>query len=181
MGVTNRIAFAWGLAEATQFFVVPDVWLTLAARRRLRPGLVAALHALAGALLGGTAMYLWGQRRGVEALAAVLAVPAIDAPMAAWVAEALRTQGEVAVLWGPLKGVPYKLYAVQAAAAGVPLAGFLLISVPARLVRFLLVTTIAHYGLRLLARWRFPVTDTTVLIVCWVSFYAWYFSTMGVF
>ena len=54
-------AFAWGFAEATLFFVVPDVWLTLiAVRRGLRPALVACGWALAGALAGGLAMYAWG-------------------------------------------------------------------------------------------------------------------------
>ncbi|GEM_PF-3959884 len=53
MGV-NRVALAWGFAEATLFFIVPDVWLTLVARERLRTGLIASLYSLAGALAGGT-------------------------------------------------------------------------------------------------------------------------------
>ena len=60
MGV-NLIALAWGFAEATVFFIAPDVWLTVASRKRLRPGLIASLYALFGALLGGTLMYLWGR------------------------------------------------------------------------------------------------------------------------
>ena len=28
------IAFAWGFAEATVFFIVPDVWLTIIFRKR---------------------------------------------------------------------------------------------------------------------------------------------------
>ena len=55
------IAGIWGFAEATLFFIVPDVWLTLiAVRRGLVPALAACGWALAGALAGGLAMYAWG-------------------------------------------------------------------------------------------------------------------------
>jgi hypothetical protein len=39
----NAIALIWGFAEATLFFVVPDVWLTLAGRDKFHRGLVACL------------------------------------------------------------------------------------------------------------------------------------------
>ena len=51
--VVNLEAGLWGLAEATLFFIVPDVWLNLAGRRRLEAGLL-------GALIGGALIYFWG-------------------------------------------------------------------------------------------------------------------------
>jgi len=36
----NAIALIWGFAEATLFFVVPDLWLTLAGRDKLHRGLL---------------------------------------------------------------------------------------------------------------------------------------------
>ena len=55
--VTGRTAlataFAWGLAEAICFFIVPDVLLTLIAMRSLRSAMKATMAALAGALVGG--------------------------------------------------------------------------------------------------------------------------------
>ena len=58
----NAIALIWGFAEATLFFIVPDVWLTLAGRDKLHRGLIVCLYSLAGALTGGTLMYLWGSQ-----------------------------------------------------------------------------------------------------------------------
>jgi membrane protein YqaA with SNARE-associated domain len=52
-------SFAWGLAESTFFFFVPDVVLTFSALRNYRMALRAAVAALAGALIGGTLMYAW--------------------------------------------------------------------------------------------------------------------------
>ena len=51
------VAFAWGFAEATLFFIVPDVPLTGVGCRSLRAGLKAMSAALVGALLGGMLMY----------------------------------------------------------------------------------------------------------------------------
>ncbi|HKH69104.1 MAG TPA: hypothetical protein VKA75_17210, partial [Reyranella sp.] len=51
----------WGLAEATAFFVVPDVLLTFVAQRRgLIPALAVMLFVVAGAALGGLAMWWIG-------------------------------------------------------------------------------------------------------------------------
>jgi hypothetical protein len=47
----NCIAALWAFAEATLFFIVPDVWLSLAGRENLRRGLMACLNALVGALV----------------------------------------------------------------------------------------------------------------------------------
>ena len=58
------IAGGWGLAEATLFFVVPDVWIGLLALFGWRAGLRAVALAVAGALLGGALMY--GVGAGVE-------------------------------------------------------------------------------------------------------------------
>jgi len=52
MGV-GLAAFLWGLAEATCFFIVPDVLLSFIALRRLRTALLCCGLALAGALLAG--------------------------------------------------------------------------------------------------------------------------------
>src|SRR5437868_1692315 len=53
-------ALAWGYAEATLFFLVPDVLLSWVALRDPRAAGVACFWALAGALLGGATMYAWG-------------------------------------------------------------------------------------------------------------------------
>ncbi len=62
--------------------------------------------------------------------------------------DALMDQGVVALLFGPSNGTPYKVYAAQAAQSSIGLGLFLLISIPARLIHFLLITVLAHYALR---------------------------------
>lgn len=54
------IAFGWGFAEVTFFFVAPDVWIGLLALFNLRAGLRAVAWAVFGALLGGTILYTVG-------------------------------------------------------------------------------------------------------------------------
>jgi membrane protein YqaA with SNARE-associated domain len=56
MGI-NLVALIWGFAEASLFFIVPDVWLSFAGREKLSKGIRACVFALAGALIGGAVMY----------------------------------------------------------------------------------------------------------------------------
>jgi membrane protein YqaA with SNARE-associated domain len=51
------IAFIWGLAEATLFFIVPDVYLGFVALFDWRRALRALAAPIAGAVLGGALMY----------------------------------------------------------------------------------------------------------------------------
>ena len=53
-GVANALAAIWGAAEATLFFIVPDVFLSWLALSDRRQALIACLYALLGALVGGT-------------------------------------------------------------------------------------------------------------------------------
>src|SRR5262245_24998294 len=134
------IAFLWGLAEATFFFIVPDVFLTVVARRALKPALKATLAALGGALLGGVLMYALGRRHATTIEAFLDRVPSISPETIARVAEQIREKGSMAILFGPLMGIPYKIYAVEWGAQERSVVTFVLISVPARYVRFFLVT-----------------------------------------
>ena len=73
IGRANIIASLWGFAEATLFFIVPDVFLGWLALRSPKSALIACLFALLGALIGGSAMWLWGRfdpdsARGIFAL-----------------------------------------------------------------------------------------------------------------
>src|SRR5690554_874396 len=52
------VAGLWGFAEATLFFIVPDVFLTFLGIRRLSWAVRASFGALIGALIGGTLMCL---------------------------------------------------------------------------------------------------------------------------
>ncbi|WP_237464357.1 hypothetical protein [Vibrio stylophorae] len=179
-----QVAAGWGFAEATLFFIVPDVWLSYLAQKSYRHALVACFMALLGALLGGLLLYWLGSQSHMlpKALHGMDMIPAISSAQIKQVALDLEQQGVSAMLLGPLSGTPYKLYALQSAQAGIPLVLFLLISIPARLIRFVLVTSLCAMvttGLRRLSQKRgTPIPVTWVLFGCWCLFYLLYFSLM---
>lgn len=175
------IAALWGFAEATLFFLVPDIWLSvLAVRHGWKRGLAASMVALAGALVGGLAMYGWGASDAATAREVLIRVPAIDPAMIMEVRNTLATDGIVAIFLGPLYGIPYKIYAVEAAAAGFGPALFLAISIPARLFRFLVVTFVCGAASMTISRWLDLRWRTGLLGVIWIAFYFFYFSVNGI-
>jgi membrane protein YqaA with SNARE-associated domain len=171
MPIALLAALAWGFAEATLFFIVPDVLLTLLALWNPRGAIEASIAALAGALIGGCVMYAWGQRSPDQALATLLRVPAIKQGLIDSVRSEINSRGVVAILVGPLRGIPYKIYAVEWAAQRRSFASFLLISIPARYVRFVLVTLacIACRGF----------VTPMILTIIWIGIYFFYFRKVG--
>lgn len=171
------VATLWGFAEATLFFIVPDVWLSLiAVRRGLTPAIIACGFALAGALVGGAIMYGWGAVDIGTAREALDWVPSIDKGMMKDVRSALRHDGVEALFFGPLAGTPYKVYAVEASAAGIGPAAFLSVSIPARLIRFAVVVAAAWTISLALERYTSRFTRTLILLAVWAIFYAVYLS-----
>jgi len=178
MGI-NWLAGIWGLAEATVFFIVPDVWLSIVGRDKLRTGLIACVYSLAGALLGGLVMYFWASTDQASATQLLNKIPAINSELIKDVNSQLIEQGLVAVLFGPLSGTPYKIYAVQAAGLGLSLWPFLLVSLGARLLRFMFVTILCHYALKIVNRVIDKKYNLSILIIGWIVFYLFYFTIMG--
>jgi hypothetical protein len=173
----SAAAFLWGLAEATLFFIVPDVIISYAGLARgVRASALASLAAALGAALGGALMFLWSVRDPGAAHAAVLAIPAISEQMAQAAHDAIATHGWfAATLLGPLSSTPYKLYAVLAPHAGASLPLFFLASTAARLPRFLIVGA----GVALIGRWLEPRLSAParlwLLLVAWLIFYTLFF------
>jgi hypothetical protein len=147
-------AAAWGAAEASFFFFVPDILLTFAAIRfGFLPGLRLALTAAVSAALAGTALWLWAAHDAASARAAMLMVPAVGPDLLARAHRAVAAPGwPLALLWGAVTGVPYKLYAVEAGARVLPLYVFLPASLAARLARFTLTVALAGMARRLLPK-----------------------------
>jgi hypothetical protein len=171
------VAFLWGLAEGTFFFVVPDVLLSLAAMLGTRRALRHVAAAVAGAVVAGTLMYGWAAD-SLSARAAVERVPFVRPGMFVRVDASYAEHGAWALLRGPLSGIPYKVFAVQAP-PHVPLPSFLLATVPARLERLLLVwLSFAGAGAalrRLQAGRRWMVGLHAAF---WASFYAYYWTVI---
>ena len=175
------VALGWGFAEATLFFVVPDVWIGLLALFNWRAGLRAVVWAVIGALIGGALTYGVGAGLDREDSARLLdAVPAISPGMIERVEEEMRQRGPASMLLGPLQGTPYKIYARTAGVQEQPLALVLLWTIPARAVRFVAVAAVAAlYGS--LIRRLTPRTGWLLApyLLAWVLFYAGYFRAFG--
>jgi membrane protein YqaA with SNARE-associated domain len=169
-------ALGWGFAEAILFFILPDVLLTALALKSGKKAFQAGFFALSGALIGGTVMYTWGTFDAQTALNVVEKVPAIDQAMIDEVHSDMNNNGLLAMALGPAQGIPYKIYAVTAAQQGIPFLAFLLVSIPARLVRFLLTAalawTISHYLLSSVSL----KTKYIILAGIWLIVYVIYFS-----
>ena len=111
-------AVLWGFAEATFFFIVPDLLLTAAAlafglRRAFR---LAAFTALAAAF-GGLLMMRWGAGDADAARASLLSVPLLGDDLLARVQQEMQGAWPVNLALGAVTGAPYKSYAVEAGAA----------------------------------------------------------------
>jgi membrane protein YqaA with SNARE-associated domain len=176
---TNALAALWGLAEATLFFIVPDVFLSWIALRSFKRAMWACLWALLGALIGGAFIWYMGLVNADPLRAVFTSIPAVNEGMMNNVRDQLQNSGLVALFIGPLVGTPYKLYALEAAQLGYGLFIFLLISIPARLMRFIIVTVVSAAASRALNR-IVGIRTLQILHVCvWVAFYSWYFHVMS--
>ncbi len=175
------LAFAWGILEATVFFIVPDVLLTWIGMRRVKSALAAALAATAGAMLGGIVMYEAGQHDSDAAHTLLRSVPGIDSRLVADVRVELDAHGYTALLRGLARGRPYKIYAVESGASSAGLATFLVVSAFARTLRFVASVLLARAVTRACARWtrHRPWLEVAAWALFWLGFYAFYFAMFG--
>jgi len=172
----NILAALWGFAEATLFFIIPDVLLSWLGLRERRSAFVASGYALIGALLGGALMYRWGVQdlAGVRALLTLL--PGIDIALLDSARRQLQELGALALFQGGFGGVPYKTYAIHAAAEGVGLALFLFVSVFARWLRFALVMLATRWLVRALLPKQALLKQQLILLAAWLVLYTVYFT-----
>jgi hypothetical protein len=93
----------------------------------------------------------------------------------------LEATGLLAVLLGPSKGIPYKIYAVEWGARTGDFLAFMLISIPARYIRFFLTALGANLIARVLAPWtgRRTIVEVPLYVFFWVAFYSFYFVRFG--
>jgi hypothetical protein len=168
------LALLWGFAEGTLFFILPDVPLSLAAMLRPRRALIHLAAIVVGALLAGTVMFSWSAR-GPSARHAVAHVPLVTAAMFERAESDYRDFGVWAACMGPVRGIPYKVYAVEAPEHS-SLRSFLLVTVPARLWRLLAVWLgFAGAGLVLRRLGRASLTPA-VHVSFWIVVYVLYWA-----
>jgi hypothetical protein len=171
------LGFFWGLAEATLFFIVPDVLFTLVALFSFRRSARVVACILLGALCGGTIMFYLGAKNPAQAKTVVLRVPFVSIAMFDKTQQSFQSDGIWALTKGPGNGIPYKVYCVQASRhSGLLL--FLFVSVLARLERFALFWLIAGamgfvFRKNIL---RQPKITVAVHACIWGLGYVWYWA-----
>jgi hypothetical protein len=127
-------------------------------------------------------MYAIGRRDPVNARAFLDQIPAISPALISRVSSQVSENGFLAVLLGPMKGIPYKIYAVEWGSREGSLVTFMLISIPARYIRFFLAAFFARGIARLiepLTHHR-AATEMIILACLWIGFYVFYFTRFGV-
>ena len=167
----------WAAAEATVFFIVPDVLLTAAViKLGFRRALLLSLLTAAVASFAGLCMWYWGGRDVGAARYVMLMVPAIGPDLLA------RAHNDVAHNWffhlivGAMTGVPYKLYAVEAGARGINPWLFVPASFAARFWRFFLTALAVAVGKELLSRLDRARWSYAAWAIAWFLVYATYFT-----
>jgi membrane protein YqaA with SNARE-associated domain len=171
------ISFLWGLAEATAFFIIPDVYLGFVALFCRRKGLRAALSATAGAVIGGAIMYTLATAHGASVDRFLVRIPLIDTEMVHTVAQQTQDSGLIAMANGPRQTIPYKIYATQAGQQQLPLIPFLLVTIPVRLVRFaaIILTAGAIGAMFKKSVHRRTAFAVGIYILTWIGVYLSYY------
>jgi membrane protein YqaA with SNARE-associated domain len=177
----HLVAFLWGAAEATVFFIVPDVLLSFLALRAPRLALAACTSAVAGAVLGGMSVHALAVRAPSTAQAMIDAVPWIGPTLVGTIRTGFAADGWWALFRGPFIGEPYKVFALLAPDLGFGRWAFAAMSVPARGLRFVLVVLAVALVARLLARHLPWLHRPALLILVWIGVYAVYWSSLPEF
>ncbi len=169
----------WGLAEATIFFIVPDVLITASALFSPKKSFAQVIAILIGALLGGALLYTAADKYPDEAKNVVLNVPFVKLHTLEQADRQLQDGGLLAMCAGSFTGIPYKTYAVNAPRHA-PFEMFIAMSVPARLFRFV-VSWGLFSALGMLFRRQIqasPMVTLGLLALCWIGFYTYYWSVV---
>ena len=181
---TGRLGFLWGFAEATLFFIVPDVLLGAVALFSARSAARVLALTLAGALVGGAVTYLIASELPPARSAAIVdAVPTVRQNAVRRVESEMRADGPRSVVYGPVRmGTPYKLYARAAGLQEQSLGALLLWSIPGRLERMLPVTLLAALAGLLGRRWIAAKPRATLGLYAagWFAVYAVYVIRVGI-
>ncbi|MEO8377123.1 MAG: hypothetical protein ABI579_05570 [Candidatus Sumerlaeota bacterium] len=175
------LAFAWGFAEGTLFFLIPDIIITFAALFAPKKSVWHLSAVLVGSLIGGSIMYCWGVQNLIGAKRAVDAVPFVPSPMLDKVDGDYSENGVIAMLHGPASGIPYKVYAILAPHHQIGFPKFLLMSIPARLERLVITWLLfGAFGLAFRKLWESkPVVGISIHAIYWIAIYTFYWMKVG--
>ena len=173
------ISFLWGFSEATIFFLVPDVYLTgVVLRADLKKTFVALSYSLVGALLGGVLVYYFAFMYPLKTLDWFHHIPGISVKLIQNVRVNISADGLLSMFKGVFQGIPYKLFAAAWGEKGGDLSFFLLVSLAARGLRFIVSIVVTAF-LKALSKKLFKNWNTWQWIIYgifWFTFYIFYFT-----
>jgi len=172
------ISFLWSLFEATFFFIIPDVWLSFASLESLKNGFKNLGFALLGALIGGAIMYILGSYNIISVARFLEFVPDINSHRLLEVEEILKKEGLTAIFMGPIKGIPYKIYAAYSGALALNFMLFILISIPARAMRFVMTVVITNLVSKIILKKVSLRNKKIILLLIWITLYTLYFTSL---
>ncbi|MAP16542.1 MAG: hypothetical protein CMO49_02085 [Verrucomicrobiales bacterium] len=169
------LSLIWGLAEATFFFIVPDVILSYITLKSTKTAKTACIFTTIGALFGGLIMYAWGKQNLESAEIFLNKVPAISEQMLDDIEVNVKENQGLAIFTGPIKGQPYKAYAVYSGSEEINYLLFILITIPARITRFALAVLAVDFILNKKLK-NFRKSNKIILLSSfWLFFYTAYF------
>jgi hypothetical protein len=176
--VATAIAAAWGAAEASVFFIVPDVWSGFVALLAPRAALTATGATVGGAVVGAALAFRLARAAPDRYESYLRRLPGIRVDDPEVTAAELREHGYAAFLRAPLGGQPVKLYVAAAARQGRPLSAVLLLTALNRLERLVplgLAAAAAGVAARRVVRRR-PGAVAGIYVAGWSAFYAAYWG-----
>lgn len=169
------VALAWGFAEATLFFVVPDVSVGWVALRRPRSAVGAWAASVAGALLGSAIMHR-AVRAGWEPDPVFRSLPGTHAGDLQRVRAGVERDPARAFVTGSFSGLPVKFYVAAAAQHDLPLRTTLVLVIANRAPRIGIFALALGAGGLAARSMRQPSRALSLLLYVsgWSVFYAWY-------
>jgi hypothetical protein len=180
-GLAGRIGFWWGLAEGLFFFIVPDVYISLAALFSLRAASLSWLTSIAGSMVAVAILYLCMIPLHIAYLDFLVLVPGISSDLLQRVGRSLASDGLPYTPLLILTGVPLKVFAGVAFSLDLSLGSVLLWTVFARFARIAPVFVLFSMVRLLFGRWidAHPAAWSVALGVSWLAFYVFYFVVMS--
>ena len=124
------LALIWGFAEANLFFLAPSILISyVALRHGVFQGLFIGVFVTGAATMGGLVLYMAAGYQYAEIQAVLLQVPGVTADGIRAARADLKSIDALAVLAAAYNSfTPYKVFALEAKAAGVPAFTFVLAS-----------------------------------------------------
>jgi membrane protein YqaA with SNARE-associated domain len=168
-------AFLWSFFEATVFFIIPDVWLSLCGLGGPRVIVKCLAASIAGSMCG--AAVLWW----LPSLAKFWpALPGYYPLMAEVAAENLHKAGAAGIVMGPSSGIPYRVYIQKAHEMGLDWFALMAQTPVARLSRIALAPIAAWllflFAHKLLKKPPGRKFWIGAILTYWVGIYVWYWG-----